>query len=45
MAKPGSTVLNFPMSFTGVLTVLMILVLAHVFEHGARLRSDLEGTV
>jgi hypothetical protein len=32
-------------SFTPLLAVLMLFVLARVFDHGTRLRADLEGTV
>jgi hypothetical protein len=32
-------------SITGWLAVLLLFVLARVFEHGARMRDDLEGTV
>jgi hypothetical protein len=32
-------------SLTGWLTVLLLFVLARVFEQGARMREDLEGTV
>ena len=32
-------------SFTPALVVLLLFVLAKVFEHGARMRADLEGTV
>ncbi len=42
---PGKVPLALPVSFSGLLTVMMILVLAHIFEHGTRLRSDLQGTV
>ena len=39
------TPLNLPFSFTGLLMVAMALVLAHIFEHGTRLRADVQGTV
>jgi hypothetical protein len=36
---------DWSFSFTPWIAVLMLFVLARVFEHGARLRADLEGTV
>lgn len=37
--------LDWSFSLTPWIAVLMLFVLARVFEHGARLRADLEGTV
>jgi hypothetical protein len=37
--------LDWNFSFTGWLAVLLLFVLARVFDHGARMRDDLEGTV
>ena len=37
--------IDWTFSFTPWIAVLMLFVLARVFEHGAQLRSDLEGTV
>lgn len=37
--------INWSFSLTRWLAVLLLFVLASVFEHGARLREDLEGTV
>jgi hypothetical protein len=37
--------LDWNFSFTGWLAVLLLFVLARVFDHGTRLRDDLEGTV
>lgn len=37
--------LDWEFTFTPWVAVLLLLVLARVFEHGARLRADLEGTV
>lgn len=37
--------IDWPGDVTGWLAVLLLFVLAHVFEHGTRLRDDLEGTV
>ena len=37
--------LNWNFSVTGWLAVLLLFVLARVFDHGTRLRDDLEGTV
>lgn len=37
--------LDWNFSFTGPLAVLLLFVLARVFDHGARLRQDLEGTI
>lgn len=34
-----------PISFIGLLTVLMIFVLARIFEAGSRMRAELQGTV
>jgi hypothetical protein len=45
VAAPGPAPLSLPVSFTGLLMVMMILVLAHIFEHGSRLRSDVQGTI
>lgn len=45
VAATGPVPISLPVSFTGLLTVMMILVLAHIFEHGTRLRSDLQGTI
>ncbi len=42
-ARPIDIKLNF--SVTPWLAVLLLFVLARVFEHGARMREDLEGTV
>jgi len=42
---PRHAPLGFPLSFTGVLTVLMLLVLAHIFEYGTQLRTEVQGTV
>lgn len=37
--------IDWSFSVTGWLAVLLLFVLARVFEHGARMREDLEGTV
>jgi len=37
--------LDWNFSVTGWLAVLLLFVLARVFDHGARMRDDLEGTV
>ena len=37
--------IDWTFSFTPWLAVLLLFVLARVFEHGARMRADLEGTV
>jgi hypothetical protein len=37
--------LNWHFSVTGWLAVLLLFVLARVFDHGTRMRDDLEGTV
>ena len=37
--------INWSFSMTGWLAVLLLFVLARVFDHGARMREDLEGTV
>ena len=37
--------LDWSFSFTPWIAVLLLFVLARVFEHGARMREDLEGTV
>jgi hypothetical protein len=37
--------INWSFSFTRWIAVLMLFVLARVFDHGARMRTDLEGTV
>lgn len=37
--------IDWSFSVTGWLAVLLLFVLARVFDHGARLREDLEGTV
>ncbi|HEX2344055.1 MAG TPA: DUF2975 domain-containing protein, partial [Vicinamibacterales bacterium] len=37
--------LDWSFSVTGWLAVLLLFVLARVFDHGARMRDDLEGTV
>ena len=37
--------INWTFSVMGWLAVLLLFVLAHVFDHGARMRQDLEGTV
>jgi hypothetical protein len=37
--------LNWNFSITGWLAVLLLFVLARVFDHGTRMRDDLEGTV
>jgi hypothetical protein len=37
--------LNLRYSFTPWIAVLLLFVLARVFEHGARMREDIEGTV
>jgi hypothetical protein len=34
-----------PFSVTSLLTVLMVFVVARIFDTGSRMRSDLEGTV
>lgn len=36
---------NWSFSVTGWLAVLLLFVLARVFEHGTRMRDDIEGTV
>lgn len=43
-AAPGLDI-RWSFSFTPWLAVLLLFVLARVFEHGARMRTDLEGTV
>lgn len=42
--SPGTHV-DWSFSFTPWISVLLLFVLARVFEHGARMRVDLEGTV
>ena len=37
--------INWSFSITPWITVLLLFVLARVFEYGARMRADLEGTV
>jgi cation transport ATPase len=37
--------INWSFSITPWIAVLLLFVLARVFEHGARMRADLEGTV
>jgi Protein of unknown function (DUF2975) len=37
--------IDWSFSFTPWIAVLLLFVLARVFEHGARMRADLEGTV
>ena len=37
--------LDWNFSVTGWLAVLLLFVLARVFDHGTRMRDDLEGTV
>jgi Protein of unknown function (DUF2975) len=37
--------LNWSFSIAGWLAVLLLFVLARVFDHGTRMRDDLEGTV
>jgi hypothetical protein len=37
--------IDWSFSFTPWVAVLLLFVLARVFEHGARMRADLEGTV
>ena len=37
--------IDWSFSFTPWVAVLLLFVLAHVFEHGARMREDIEGTV
>jgi hypothetical protein len=37
--------IDWDLSFTPWLAVLLLFVLARVFDHGARMREDLEGTV
>lgn len=37
--------IDWTFSFTPLIAVLLIFVLAKVFEHGARMRAELEGTV
>jgi hypothetical protein len=37
--------MDWSFSLTPLIAVLLIFVLANVFEHGARMRADLEGTV
>ena len=37
--------IGWSFSFTGWLAVLLLFVLARVFDHGARMREDLEGTI
>ena len=48
-ARTRSTVqeldINWSFSITPWIAVLLLFVLARVFEHGARMRADLEGTV
>lgn len=36
---------GFPLSFTALLTVLMIFVLARIFDTGSRMRSELQETI
>ena len=45
--RPQSQPLDLDWSFsvTGWLAVLLLFVLARVFDHGTRMRDDLEGTV
>lgn len=47
MASSGPKALDLDWNFsvTGWLAVLLLFVLARVFDHGARMRDDLEGTV
>lgn len=42
---PRHAPFGFPLSLLGVLTVLMLLVLAHIFEYGTQLRAEMQGTV
>jgi hypothetical protein len=42
---PRHAPFGFPLSLVGVLTVLMLLVLAHIFEYGTQLRAEVQGTV
>jgi len=44
-AEPLHIDINWDFSIVGWLAVLLLFVLARVFEHGARMREDLEGTV
>ena len=44
-ASVGGLDVNWKFSFTPWLAVLLLFVLAQVFEHGARMRAELEGTV
>ena len=37
--------INWSFSITPWIAVLLLFVLARVFDHGARMRADLEGTV
>ena len=41
----GPLDIGWSFSFTGWLAILLLFVLARVFDHGARLREDLEGTI
>jgi hypothetical protein len=50
LAKLGSTPaqpldIDWTFSFTPWIAVLLLFVLARVFEHGARMREDIAGTV
>jgi len=46
MSTPEQPIdLNLRYSFTPWIAVLLLFVLARVFEHGARMREDIEGTV
>ncbi len=42
---PQGNHVGFEVSFEGILTALLLFVLAQVFEHGTRLTDDAEGTV
>jgi Protein of unknown function (DUF2975) len=44
-AEPLHIDIDWHFSVTGWLAVLLLFVLARVFDHGARMRDDLEGTV
>lgn len=45
LAKDVEAVSGWTVSITGWVAVLLLFVLARVFEHGARMRDELEGTV
>jgi hypothetical protein len=46
VSTPATTIdIGWSLDFTRWLTVLLLFVLARVFEHGTRMRDDLEGTV